>query len=118
MAAGQAVTVFARQRAVELKNQIRDLVRDRDHFFDFALLLEIDQRPNVHAADRAMAIVARARLMAVKNRSEPRDKLRQLRGLDGRVLDEGDGLFVALGPEKQAEARFSHSPNRLHLVRL
>jgi len=114
----QAVAVLAGERAVEIEHEIGDLVGDRGHFFNLALALQVDQRADVHAADGAMAVVARRRVVPSENFPEARDEFRQLRRIDGGVFDEGDRLLVALDAEQKAETGLAHAPDRADFIRL
>ena len=57
-AAHQAVAVLARQRAAELEHEIGDFVGDRFELRDAVRGLEIDDRPDVQAADRGVRVHA------------------------------------------------------------
>src|SRR4029450_8194098 len=92
-----------REAPAELHHERRDLLGDRAHLPDLARVLEIDERPDVEAAPRAVAVVPRRRAGAPQDLAEARDEGAELGRLDGRVLDEGEGLSVALGPEEEAE---------------
>ena len=109
--------MFARHGAVELEHEIGDRVGDGDHFVALALCFEIDQRPDMHAADGAMAVVAGHRVVIGDDLAKAFDKLRQLRRRHGGVFDKGDRLLVALDAEQETEPRLAHAPDRFHLFR-
>src|SRR5262249_34365552 len=117
-ATGQSVAFRSVHRPFEYEYKIGYLVGDGDHLFDFAWLLEIDQRPDMHATHRTMAIVAGDGVVTSNDFPETFDEFRQLRGLNRGILDKSDGLLISLSSEQQPESCLAHAPDRLHLIRI
>ena len=117
-AAGPAVPVLAGEPAAELHDERGDLLGDGAHLPDLARVLQVDERPDVEAPDRAVPVVAGRRAVAVEDLAEARDERAELGRLDRGVLDERDGLPVALGPEEEPEPRLAKLPDRLLLRRV
>src|SRR5262249_47317039 len=117
-AAGPAVTVLAGEGAAELENQRADLLGDPLHLPDLAVVLQVDQRPDVETPHRAVAVVAGGGVVAAEDFPEARDERGEPGRIDGGVLDEGDRLLLALEPEEEPEARLAELPDRLLLGRV
>ena len=66
-AAHAPVAVLGGVDAVELGDQVDDLLGDRAHRLDPARLGEVDERADVQAADRAVAVEAGVQPVAVED---------------------------------------------------
>jgi hypothetical protein len=110
-----AVAVLARDRPAELDNEVGDLLGDRAHLLEAARRLQVDDRADVQAPHRAVAVVGADGLVLSEDLAKPRHELGELPGLDARVLDERDRLFVALHPEEEPEPGLAELPDGLLL---
>jgi hypothetical protein len=86
----EAVAVLGGVRAAVLRGEREHLLGDRVHLLDVVGIGEIDEGANVQAADRAVAVEAGLDLVAVEQRRESLGVLREVGGIDGGVLDEGE----------------------------
>src|SRR5215813_15519386 len=85
------------------------------HLLEPARGLQVDQRADVQAADGAVAVVGALGAVLGHDVAKARHEHGQILGVHRGVLDEGDGLGLALGPEEEAEARLAQLPDRLLL---
>jgi hypothetical protein len=90
LAAGAAVTVLARVHAVELRDEVDDLLRHRAHRLHAPGRGQVQVGADVQAADGAVTVEARGQPVPVEDLPEARDVLVQALGSDGGVLDEGE----------------------------
>src|SRR5499433_2331898 len=114
-APGAPIAVLARDGAAVLEDEVEDLVGHVPHLLEPARRLEIDQRADVQAPDGAVAVVGALGPVLGHDVAEARHEDRQVFGIDRGVLDEGDGLGLALGAEEKPEARLAELPDRLLL---
>src|SRR5439155_25770086 len=91
------------------------LAGDRLDLLEPTRRLEVDNRPDVQATDRAVAVIGARGVVLGEDVREARHELLEMLRLDARVLDEGDRLLVALHAEQQAEAGLAQLPDRLLL---
>src|SRR3989338_4696355 len=103
---------------MKLQDQVRNLICNRRHLFDFAPLFQIDKWADVHTADGAMAVISGISVVAGENLSKPLDEFRQPGRIHGGVFNKSDRLLVALGAKEQTETGLSNSPDGLNLLRL
>src|SRR5688572_10395389 len=115
-AARAPVAVLAGDGAAELDDELRDLVRDGTHLLEATRGLEVDHGANVQAPHRAVAVVGAGGVVARKDVAEAWHEAREVLGIDGGVLHEGDRLLVALHAQEQAEPRLAQLPDRLLLA--
>ena len=73
--------------------------------------LQVDDRPDVQAADRRVRVDAGRGAVPRDDLQEPLDVVAQLLGRDRGVLDERDRLGVALHRHRQAERRLAQAPD-------
>ena len=114
-AARAPVAVLARDGAAVLEHEVEDLVGDGLDLLEPARRLEVDHGADVQAADRAVAVVGALGVVLGHDLAEARHELRQVLGVDGGVLDEGDGLVLALHAEEEAEPGLAELPDGLLL---
>ena len=88
-AAGQPVAVLARVGPAELEHQLTHLLGDRAHELRLPGRAEVDERADVQAPDRGMAVEASAQAARVQDLPEPARVGGEPGRLDGGVLDEG-----------------------------
>ena len=117
-AAGAPVAVLARDRALVLEDEVEDLVGHAPHLLEPARRLEVDQRPDVQTPDRAVPVVRALGAVLGHDVLEARDEDRQVLRVHRRVLDEGDGLGLALGAEEEPEPGLAELPDGLLLRRV
>ncbi len=110
-AAHQAVAVLARERAAELEHEIGDIVGDGLELRQALGGLEVDDRPDVQAADRGVRVDAGVRAPPRDHLPEARDVVAQPLGRHRRVLDERDGFGIAFHAHRQAERRLPDVPH-------
>ena len=72
--------------------------------------LDVQDRPDVQAADVGMTVAGRATSVAGHDPLEPLVERRQTVDRDGRVLDEGDRLGVADHPHQEREPGLADLP--------
>jgi hypothetical protein len=60
------------------------------HELDLFGLFEVNERPNVQAADAGMAVIAGTGAMTVDDFLKAAEKLGKFQRVNGGVLDEGD----------------------------
>ena len=117
-AAHAAVAVLGRVDAVEGGDEVDDLLGDRAHGLDPAGLGEVDERADVQAADRAVAVPAGVQAVAVEDLLEGGHVVVQPLGRDRRVLDERERpAGAAAGGHQQPQPRLADLGERLLLVR-
>ena len=109
-AAGEPVAVLAAHRPLELGDEVGDRARDRPERLDPRARLDVQDRPDVQAADVGVAVTGGLGPLPGHDRAEPPVELGELLGGDGRVLDEGDRLGVADHPHQQRQPRLAHLP--------
>ena len=64
--------MLARVDAAVAQHELEDLLRDRAHRLDLGRLAQVDERPDVQAADRAVAVEARAQAVPVEHLARTR----------------------------------------------
>ncbi len=109
-AAGQSVAVLAAHRAAELDHQVGDLAGDRPQGRHAFCGLDVDDRPDVQAADVGMPVAGRRDAVPLDDPAKAVVKLGKPAGVDGRVLDERDRLGVADHAHQQRKAGLAHLP--------
>ena len=110
-AAHQTVTVFAAHCAAELHDEVADGLGDGPHRLDLRRVLEVDQRPDVEAADAGVRVEGGAHAVLVQDAAEAPDEVRQAVGRHRGVLDERDRLGVPLDALEQSLPRLAHPPD-------
>ena len=90
---------------------VGDLVGDGPHLLHAARDLEVDDRADVQAADRAVAVVGADRVVLGEDLLELRHELREVPRLHAGVFHEGDRLLVALHAQQQPEPRLAQVPD-------
>ena len=118
LAAGQAVAVLAGVDAAELAHEVLDLLGDGAHPDDLVGSAEVDERPDVQAADRAVTVEAGAHLVLVEDLGEPGGVGGESLRRDGGVLDERQRPVRPLaGGHQQPEAGLADLEQRALLRR-
>ena len=105
--ADDAVAMLAGMGALVFADQLERLFGDRPHLPDFDVLLHVEHRPDVQAADRGMGIPGPRRTVPGEDLVEAGGVVRQMRQFDGAVLDEGDRLPLLLHRHHDVEAGFA-----------
>ena len=111
MAARQTVSVLAAHRTLEFNHQVFDRSGKVRHSLDLGAVFEIDQRTDMQAPDRRMAVEASPSFMPVQYLLEPADILAKILRTDGRVLDESYRLGVPPHAGQQAKPCFTDCPD-------
>ena len=106
-----AVAVLAAEAAAELDHQVGDPRGDVGRHRQAVALLQVHLRADVQAALAGVAVVAGARAVRLHDGVEAGHEAGQLLRRDGRVLDEGDRLGVALDAHQQAQAGRAQPPH-------
>jgi hypothetical protein len=101
LAARQPVAVLAGVDAAVLPYEVLDLLRDGAHRRDLRGVGGVDEGTDVKAADRTVAVEARVEPVAVQDLLEAACVVREMDGVDGRVLDEGQRAARALARRHQ-----------------
>ena len=110
------VAVLARVHAVELGDQVLDLLRDGAERVD--LLGEVDERPDVQAADGAVPVEAGLEPVPIQDGGEPLHVRAEPLRRDRRVLHErGRSLAPFRSGHQQAEPGLAHFRERVLLGR-
>lgn len=108
LAACQSVAVLAGVDAAVLGDEILDLHRDAAHLDHVRRVGEVEIRPDVQTADRAVPVEAGRHPVPVEDFLEPAGVLGEMDGIDGGVLDEGQRAPGALaGRHQQPEPRLA-----------
>ena len=69
---------------------------DGAHFPDVALVLHVEHRANVQAADGGMRVEGASGVVLAEDVGQPVGVFRQILERDGAILDEGNRLTIAL----------------------
>src|SRR5439155_14063873 len=112
-AARAPVPVLAGDGALELEHEVEDLRGHAADLLEAARRLEIDEGPDVQAAHGTVAVVRALGAVLGHDVAETRDEDGQILRIDRGVLDEGDGLGLALGAQQEAETGLAELPDRL-----
>ncbi len=112
-----AVSVLARQRAVELHHQVANIVGDRAQLGDVRRVFAVDHRAKVQATDRSVTVKTSPRVVIGHDLLQPLNVFRQPVDSDCGVLNEGDRLGVALQRHQQRQTRLPQLPDVGLLVR-
>ena len=107
-----AVAVLAAEAAAELDDEVGDLRGDPGGHRQAVGPLEIHLRADVQAALAGVAVVGGARAVRLHDGVEAGHEAGQLLRRDGRVLDEGDRLGVALDAHQEAQPGGAQPPHR------
>ena len=102
--------MLAAHRAAELDHQVRHLPGDRSERFDAFGGLDVDDRPDMQAADVGVAVARGPDPMPLDNRLEAVVERGKPVRAHGRVLDEGDRLGVAHHGHQQGESGLADLP--------
>ena len=117
-AAHAPVAVLGGVDAVERRHELRDLAGENAHRLHAARGGQVDERPDVQAADGAVPVEAGLQVVAVEDRAKARHVLAQALGRHGGVLDEGGGAAGARARRhQQAEPGLAHEGQRVLLGR-
>ncbi len=109
LAARQPVAVLAGVHAAELEDQLEDLLGDRPHRVDLARLAQVDERPDVQAAHRAVTVEPRLHPVPIEDLLEAHDVLLEPVGRDRRVLHERQRpTRPAAGRHQQTKPGLAH----------
>ena len=103
--------MLAGEAAAELDHEVGDLFGQAFRRLETGLVLDVDDGADVEAAGGGVAVVAGAEAEVADGDIEAGDEFGQLIGRDGGILDEGDGLGVAVHRHEQAEAGLAHAPH-------
>ncbi len=95
LAARQAVAMFAAQRAAKLEHQIGDLGGDLPHALHVGGCLQVQERPDVQAADAGMAVKGALGAVPLENSAETAHELGQPGRRDRGILHERHRLAIA-----------------------
>src|SRR5262249_58036122 len=117
-AAGAPVAVLARDCPAEFHHQVRDLIGDSFDLFERRFSLQVYDRTNMKAPDRAVSVVGPVGPVFCHDLAEAGDEDRQGFRINRRILDKGDWFSVTLNAHEQAEARFAQLPDRLLFIRV
>ena len=110
-AAHDPVAVFAAEGAAELEHEVGDLRGQGFGRVEPDSALQVDNRPDVDAADAGVAVVARTQAVRPHGPVEAPYVLRQPLRSDRRVLHESGRPGVAAAAHEQAEAGLAHAPH-------
>ena len=105
------VPVLARHRAAELQQKIGHLGADLVEPIHTLTGLDIDQRPDVHAADRSVAVVPGLGPGISDDLVETAHVLRQPGRVDRRVFNKRERFGAALDVVHESEAVLTHRPH-------
>jgi hypothetical protein len=115
-AAHEPVAVLGRVDPVELADEIDDLLRDGLERLDPLPRGQVDERPDVQAADRAVPVEAGLETVPVEHLAEARDVVVETLGRDGGVLHERRRAACPRARRhQQAEGRLAHLSQRVLL---
>ena len=95
LGASESVAVLARVGTAELRGELQDLLRDRVHRLDILGTAEVEEGPDVQAANRAVAVETCTHAAAFESRGEPLRVLREVLRINGRVLNKGERALCA-----------------------
>ena len=109
--AHQAVAVLARVGALVLAHHRERLLRDRAHLAHVPLVLEVEDRAHVQAADRGVRVPGAAGAVAGEEVGEALGVVGQMLERHGAVLDERDRLAVALHRHHDVEPGLAQLPD-------
>ncbi len=114
-AADQAIAVLARERALVPSHQNGGLLGDGAHLRRAAgrpRAAHVQDRTDMQRADRGVGIPGPARAVTRKDFGEPGRVFREVLQRHCAVLDEADGLAVALQGHHDVQARLADIPQR------
>jgi hypothetical protein len=103
--------MLPRQCAAEFQDEIGNVVGNRFKLPDAVRCLEVHHRTDMQAPDRRVRVDTGDRAVRVDDLQEAVDVVAQLPGRDRRVLDERQGLVVALHRHRQPERRLAEAPD-------
>src|SRR5262245_54287329 len=109
-ASRQSVAVLATERAVVFENQISDVRGYSPHPGNIGWVFEIEQRPDVQAADAGVAIKGSFGAMATQDLTESLHKFRQVSRRDSRVFYKCHRFAVAAHAIEQGHSRTPQGP--------
>ncbi len=109
--ARDAVAVLAGMRPLEAADEIAGGFRDLAHGPDVPLLLHVEDRAHVQAADRGVRVPGAAGAVAGEELGDRQGVIGEVLERHRAILDEGDRLAVALHRHHDVEAGLAHLPN-------
>ena len=108
LGAHQAIAVLAGMGALVRAHHGERLLGDRAHRLDVLLLLQVEDRPHVQAADRSVRVPGAARAVPLEQLGETRGVVGQMLERDRAVLDERHRLAGAPHRRGDVEPGLAH----------
>src|SRR3954463_4831286 len=109
--------MFRRERAFELPNESRRLVRNSSKFFEVAPFVKVQDRPDVEEARSGVSIEGRLKPERRHDRPKTGYVCRQLLGPHGGVFDKRDRLGRPDTAREQRQSGFAYGPDEIHFLR-
>ena len=106
--------MFAPEQAVVFVGQLCHLIGDHPHQFFLLRILHIDGRAHMQNAGVHMAEHAILQLMAVQQRAQLDDVVREIFRRHRCVFDKRDRARFALAVAEQADRLFAHTPQTIY----
>ncbi len=111
--AHQPVAVLAGMRALVFADHRKGLFGDRPHLFDLELLLDVQHRAHMQAADRGMGVPGAVGSVLLEDAGQTVGVIGEVFELHRAVFEKRDRLSVALHRHHDVEALRAHLPDRL-----
>jgi len=111
VAARDPVPVLPAHRALELHHQVLHGRRYVGHFPYPGWFFQVDDRADVQASDRSVAVIPGARVVPLQNPAKTPHIIAEVFRIDGGVLHECDRLCVAPHAAEQAQPCLADRPD-------
>ena len=111
--AHQPVAVLARMRALVFADHREGLFGDRPHLFDLELLLQVEHRPHMQAADRGVRVPGAVGAVLLEDAGQAVGVVGEIFEPHRAVFEKRDRLSVALHRHHDVEALRADLPDRL-----